>query len=321
MAHSRVRATASVRLAKRGWPWLLGAAAVGYAARSYDWAAVLPVVARIPAGRFLALEIVLILGVFAACAWRWAVVTNLALRGEAALRVFMYTSVSVAIGQVTPLQLGEALKIRFARSNGLPIRRSTVSMIVERVVDLMVVFDLAGGGLLHRCGASLGWTGLAVLVPPAALLCLPVLIDRLKGRFTPLARLASFGGADRIIEPSRLALLIILTAVKWVAAALSWQVALSCVGCWIGLADCLLTIATVSVVTMLSMVPGGLGVQELSVAAMLTALGNPPDIAQAGSIAVRMVLPVMVLLGLAQLPGVVRAQPLPLGSGAEGRSS
>ncbi len=312
MTHNRGRATASVRLAKRGWPWLLGAAALGYAARSYDWAAVLPVVARIPTGRFLVLETLLILGVFAACAWRWAVVTGLALRGEAALRVFMYTSVSVAIGQVTPLQLGEALKIRFARSNGLPIRRSTASMIVERIVDLAVVFDLAGVGLLRRCGVSPDWTGLAALVPPVALLCLPDLLERLRGRFTPLARLASFGGPGRIIEPSRLALLIILTAVKWIATALSWQVALSCVGCWVDLADCLLTIATVSTLTMLSMVPGGLGVQDLSLAAMLTALGNPSDVAQAGSIAVRMLLPLMIVLGLAQLPGVVRAQTLPI---------
>ncbi len=297
---------------KHGWPWALGAVAVCYAGWSYDWTAVLPVVVRISAERFLVLEAVLVLCIFAICAWRWGVVAGLTVRGAEALRIYMYTTVSVAVGQITPMQIGEVLKIRFARTNGLPIRRSTLSMAVERIVDLAVVIDLAVVGLLRRSDVSLGVTALAALALPVALLCFPEVLRRLRSRFPQLNRLALIGDAEQVLGPPRLLLLIALTVIKWLLAALSWQIALSCVGCWIGLADCLLTIATVSGVTMLSMVPGGLGVQELSLTAMLTALGHPPDVAQAGSIAVRMLLPVMVVLGLAHLPGVVWTQPFPI---------
>ncbi len=115
---------------------------------------------------------------------------------------------------------------------------------------------------------------------------------------------------DGVLRLSRLALMIILTVVKWIIAALCWQVALGCVGCWLGLADCMLTISTVSIVSMLSFIPAGLGIQEISLTAMLTALGHSHDTAQAGSLAVRLLLPVMVVLGLLHLPGVAWRQPL-----------
>ncbi len=292
----------------RTWPWAVAFVAVSYAGWSFDWAAVGPAIARIPAWRFALVEGVLTSGVFAVCAGRWMAVTNLAPRASVFLQVCAYTSLAIVVGQVTPMQLGEALKIKFAQKSGLAIRRSAVSLLMERLVDLAVIADLALVGLLRRYDAGIVLIGVAVLIPLAAVFGVPAASRWIRGRFLRLGPAAWLGAPGEQLSATRLVILIGLTVVKWVIVALLWQFALRCVGCWIDLADCMLTVATVSVISLLSMVPGGLGVQELSLKTILVSLGTAPDVAEAGSIAIRLLMPLMIVLGLLQLPGFMWRQ-------------
>ena len=293
----------------RAWPWAIAVVAVAYAGWSFDWAAVIPVIARVPAWRFTLVEGVLTAGVFAVCAGRWMSVTNLAPRSSVFLQVYTYTSLAIVVGQVTPMQVGEALKIKFAQKSGLAIRRSAVSLLMERLVDLTVIADLALVGALRRTDASLALTCVAALIPLAAVFGVPATFRWVWERIPRLGTSAWLGTPEEQLSAPRLAVLVGLTVVKWVIVALSWQFALRCVGCWIGLTDCMLTVATVSVISLLSMVPGGLGVQELSLKAMLVSLGTAPDVAEAGSIVIRLLMPLMIVLGLLQLPGFIWRQP------------
>ncbi len=300
----------------RSWPWGIACAAIAYSIWSFDWTAVLPAIARVPGWRFILIETVLISGVLVACAFRWIAVTGLPVRGSLFVQVFVYTSVAVAIGQNTPMQVGEALKIKFARKSGLPIGRSTISLITERLVDLATMLDLALVGFLRRYGAPDLLVWLAILVPVAAVFCLPTLFRAVRRHTWLAGRVAWLKGSDDGLRLPRLATLIILTGIKWIISALAWQFALQCVGCRLGLADCMLTLATVSVISLVSMVPGGFGIQELSVKAMLVSLGIAPETAEAGSIAIRLLTPLMMLIGLIQVPSLLwRQSPLTLEHG------
>ncbi len=292
--------------ALRAWPWAVAIAAVLYAGWSFDWAAVGPAIARMPAGQFILVEGLLLVGVFAASAGRWMAVTNLLPSLFVFLQVYAYTSLAVVVGQVTPMQLGEALKIKFAQISGLPVRRSAVSLLIERLVDLAVIVDLAGVGLLQRYHAGTGLIGAALLIPLTAVFCASRAAQWARRRFPNPRASAWLGTPEDHLSDLRLTVLVALTIVKWVTVALLWQFALRCVGCLIGLADCMLTVATVSVISMLSMVPGGFGVQELSLKPMLVSFGTTPDMAEAGSIAIRLVMPLMIILGLLQSPALLR---------------
>ena len=296
---------------RRLWPWAIALAAVSYALASFDWVSVLAVLARVPLARFMLTEAILISGVFFVCAARWIAVTGLSMRPGLFLQVYVYTSVAIAIGQNTPMQIGEALKIKFAQRSKLPSGRSAISLGMERLVDLAVIADLAGVGVLrHYTGAHLLVFVLA-LVPLGLLFCVPAIIRVLHQRLAHAGRSSWLGASDDWLPAHRLAILVALTIVKWVFVAVMWQFAMASVGCNIGITDSMLTVSTVSVVSLLSMVPGGFGVQELSVKAILVALGISAETAEAGAIAIRLLTPLMIVLGLVQVPSLLR-NPAPL---------
>ena len=291
--------------AARLWPWGLAAAALVYAGWSYDWRAVWPVLARIPVLTFVASGTALILVLFLALALRWISVAGLPLRDGRFLQVYIYTTVAVAIGQNTPMQIGEALKVRFARRSGLSPGHSAFSLVIERIVDLIVVGDLAVIGLVRRQTGSLEWLSAAAIVPLGALFCLLVNLWRLDSLLSRWTRTARLGDAASSLTAFRVGALLALTGLKWLVVAVLWQWTLSFAGCGLGLTDAMLTVSTVSVVSVLSMVPGGLGVQDLSLKTMLVTLGIAPDAAEAGSITVRLLTPMMILIGLLHLPAFI----------------
>jgi uncharacterized membrane protein YbhN (UPF0104 family) len=294
----------------RFWPWALAVVAISLAVLSFDWKDVIPALSHMNGGAYLAVETPLLLGVFVVSAMRWMTVSGMAPRPGQFVPVYLYTTVAIVIGQTTPMQIGEALKIKFAQRSGLPIRQSAARLVIERLVDLAAIVDLAIAGLLQRYHVATAVILVAVVLPLGLLFLLPQAL-RLGRNWLAGSRLGSWvSQGEPKLTSLQLAAMIGLTMTKWLLTAWLWQFALRCVGCVIGTADCMLTVATVSVISLLSMVPGGLGVQELSLKAILVSLGNSPEVAETGSIAVRLLLPLMIVLGLLHLPGFLwqRAQ-------------
>jgi uncharacterized membrane protein YbhN (UPF0104 family) len=70
----------------------------------------------------------------------------------------------------------------------------------------------------------------------------------------------------------------------------------------------MLLVAVVTTITTLSMVPGGIGVAEVSSRAILISFGVPPVSAEAAAIGIRLLSPLMIALGLLHLPALMLAK-------------
>ena len=230
---------------------------------------------------------------------------------------------------ISPGKFGEVLKAVLVRGLvGTEISRTASVVMAERLTDVVALLLLAGlgatvlphGPLLLGLVAVLCVAAVVALRVPAVLrLGRHLLPARLvEGRLAEPVRL--FLGAGRnLLAPGLLALTVGLSVVSWLFECLAFSVIL------VGLAEPLpLRAATflyafASLAGAVSMLPGGLGVAEGSLAGLLAAMGTPLPAAAAATLLVRLatlwlaVALGILTLGLAFRGGMEAGEPRPTG--------
>lgn len=205
------------------------------------------------------------------------------------LELYTYTAISLSLGALTPLQLGELIRLRFASHP----QRELVGLAIittEKLLDLGVVlcFSLLAWpaatpiAFICLCLAPLFWLLLAaglrliplpsLLAPVEPLLSMPV-------RLFAAALACSVGG--------------------WLMIALGWLFTLRSIGLSISPQEVISFMGQLTLINVLSIVPGAVGVSEVSAAILLAQHG---DVAQAGAISLRIFGIFSILFGLAHLP-------------------
>lgn len=220
---------------------------------------------------------------------------------------------------ITPGKVGEVLKAYLLRrANSTPVSVSAPIVVAERVTDGIAMLGLASIGLVS---VRYGWQALGVLAVGAA-----AGIILLRRRSLMLAALRSLGRIPRLagrinavhlfyestyalFRPGRLAISIALGLVSWAGECAAFFLILVGLG-FTPTANLFITatfvLATATILGSVSMLPGGLGATEASVAGLLLLLIRDPGMTQetaaAATLLVRLVtLWFGVLLGLGAL--------------------
>ncbi len=97
--------------------------------------------------------------------------------------------------------------------------------------------------------------------------------------------------------PTMLLLLLVSTFVSWSIVALGWQACLLSISIQLDFLDVLGLLSVVTVASIVSFIPGGLGVAEASVAEFLIRCGLAAPVAQAGALSLRGFSLLVILLG------------------------
>lgn len=185
---------------------------------------------------------------------------------------------------VTPGKLGEAIKAFLLRaSHGFPVARTAPIVIAERVTDLLALLLLALVGVFHFdvdrrflvVGAVVVLGGvLVVSVDPLAEAAL-ALAARLPGlrRVAPKLREMHVSTAA-LLHPRPLVLATAIATVSWFFECLAfWVVVRGFPGASLGLRAATFIYATMTIAGALSFLPGGLGVTEAGMLALLVRFG------------------------------------------------
>ena len=216
---------------------------------------------------------------------------------------YWITAVVVSLSILTPGQLGEGLKIEMMKRRGLVGRLPGLgAFALERGLDLLVVVGMGATGLVFS-GLAKRYRGLgtgAVILIILGLVSLYILLHfNPKGRRSHwLARMRAGSGS-----PATWAVVGILTVCSWAVVGVSWQIALLAVGIHLSLPQVLSLLSLVTLGTILSFIPGGLGVSEVLTSAVLTNMGIASVTAQAGALILRAYAVIIVLFGLTHLMG------------------
>ena len=185
---------------------------------------------------------------------------------------------------VTPGKLGEAVKAFLLReSHRIPVARTAPIVIAERLTDLLALLLLALVGVFTfdvdrrflAAGAVLVGLGIAVVsIEPLAELAL-VIAGRLPLIRRTAPRLREFHvSTAALLRPAPLVVATALSCASWFLECLAfWVVVGGMEGAWVSVRAATFIYASMTVAGALSFLPGGLGVTEAGMLAMLVRLG------------------------------------------------
>jgi uncharacterized membrane protein YbhN (UPF0104 family) len=211
----------------------------------------------------------------------------------------MTTACSLALALVTPFQSGEALKVEMLRKQvALPRMEGYGSFVIERALDLFVVVLLAFVGSMFDPlpGLSprmLAWTLAALIVGVMSAVGVMLAMQQRESVNLLLMRVRPF-----VSHPAVLLKAMSLTVLAWLVVAVGWSYCLQSIGLELGFAKVVSLTAGMTLVNVLSFIPGAVGVSEAGIAASLVHAGCAVALAQSGALAIRAYALVALVLGL-----------------------
>ena len=218
--------------------------------------------------------------------------------------LYWCTALSLSFAILTPMQSGEILKIELLKRRGALDRLpGYTSLLVERVADLMVITSLSLVAVL---------SGIIPVIPhysPGALVAFFMILLGLSAGLLLLApvrrTLRRMHHQLRICLPDAraFAVLLGLTVLGWLVIALGWQVAIRAVGIDLDPMKAVALTTSVTLINILSFVPGAIGVSEISAALLLGQWHIGDSAAQAGAIMLRVYGLLIMVIGLLHLAG------------------
>jgi uncharacterized membrane protein YbhN (UPF0104 family) len=292
-----------ITVVRRLWPVLVALIACSVVLYQFDWRNMLVLLPTLPVGWLLLVMTSGTILVFATSAARWIVVNQLPWEARTIKRVYCYVALAMAASLVTPFQLGELLKIRFAQESGLKLGHTAVNLALERIADLFAICALGVSGLIY-IQTRLFFVALAALF---SIMLFSILTPRMLQGFIAWLGATSFGDRLRYLAgpplPLRnLVIVGVMTFLKWGLTLALWMLIIKLANVDISFWQGSFLLGAVTAISILSMIPGGIGVQEFSVRAMLVGMGIEPLHAETAAIVLRLLTPVMVLIAAAHLP-------------------
>ncbi len=276
---------------KRRWiGWVAGALFVGslvYLGSRFAWAESLAVLRRMDPVWFGLGCVLPLFPYWGLRAVRWWWLLRIVGHEVSWWRAYWISALVLGVANFTPAQSGEALKVELLRRYAnLGRSEGYGSFFIERVLDLYV---LLGMGFLGAIGGLGLWSQSVTLFLGIGAVVATVVGGGLLWGVRLPGRAGAFLATVRGAVPSRWELLGLfgLTLVGWSLIALIWWSALRAVGVELAYVDAMMLLCGVTILSVISMVPGGLGVGEVALTEVLVQFGCPESLALAGALSVR----------------------------------
>jgi len=192
---------------------------------------------------------------------------------------------------VSPGKLGELLKCSLLRDRrGIPVSRTSPVVVAERITDLLSMILIAGIGLLlvrHRGAALAAAAGVVFVAAAMTLLLWRRAYDLLMRAACRIRRLAAHREGmlsfqrtiSTLLDPRSLAVSVPLGILSWGAEALVLCAVAGSMGVALPVGMALLAHSAGTIAGAVSMVPGGLGLTEITLGAVLAGCMPAPDAA------------------------------------------
>jgi uncharacterized membrane protein YbhN (UPF0104 family) len=215
--------------------------------------------------------------------------------------LYWVTAITVSLSILTPGQSGEMLKLELFKRQGLFGRlHGFGSFIVERILDLMVVAGMSLFGLIYGSGLSKLYPKIEVGTFILFFACVFILIIVWRINATKLSPWLKkiYDGSG---SPFVWVKMFLLTIASWCLISFGWQVTLSMIDIHLSLPQTLWLCTSITLVTILSFIPGGMGVSDVLTVQVLLSLGVPNVTAQAGALILRLYALIVIFSGLGHL--------------------
>jgi dTDP-4-amino-4,6-dideoxygalactose transaminase/uncharacterized membrane protein YbhN (UPF0104 family) len=204
------------------------------------------------------------------------------------LSLYSITFIFLSLALVTPAQLGEVFKIETLKRLGQSERLPGIgSFLLERLLDLVMVIFLGILGLLMNRHIFDVPVKLSVIVASTGAIACVLIYLSFKGktffRGKWITYLLSGCGSPKQLVP-----LFSLTLVGWLLTALAWDISLKTVDVSLSCSKLFWLVAIVALSTVISFIPAGIGISEISTIYALTSMNLALPEAQSAALILRL---------------------------------
>lgn len=283
------------RAAKIVLPAILGAVCIYFILINFEWTAIWQTLQTIDVRLFLSSSIVSTLLFWLLRSVRWLIF----LRGKpleiSFFKLYLYTAVTIGFANFTPFQSGEALKVELFRKHGGERFSGYNYFFLEKLLDLAVVAALAALGVFvlfeFKTGNRLQLLIAAFVAGLLVLAAAVVFILKKSAR-------RGFGNAP---DYKSLFRALAMTAASWTTMIFGWKYIFQSAWIDLTLPQTASVVSLTTIIGIISLVPGAIGVSEISIAAMLSQLGYTEVQAQTGAVMIALYSLVILILTIFHL--------------------
>jgi len=213
-------------------------------------------------------------------------------------KLYIWSAMSLSLSIVTPLQFGEILKIEFLKKNSSISRIQGYSAFMfERFIDLSIIVMLSAVSLilLFESGGLFSYLIIFFMIIIVFFIGFYFIYKRqFKGKVGEILSYLKTCGSNI----GNLIIVILLTLFSWFVVAAGWQIALSSISVYLSFEDSISLMSIITLASIISFIPGGLGVSEVGVTEFLLHLGESSSLAQTGGLILRAYGFLILFLGL-----------------------
>lgn len=277
---------------KRVAAWIvvgaLFSACIWYMARSFQWAAIGAILKQTDLWLLIGGCGISILVYWALRALRWYVLLRKMGVKISLVSLYMCTAITVGLATLTPLRSGEILRTEFLKRYGLLERAPGYgSFIIERIIDMAIVACLAAFSVMR--GLSITMNSTAIYAAAGGIAA---------AAFFGLYLFAKVGVRGKIGEcvaamkscasdAATIMTVTLISMASWTVIILGWQLALCSLSLNPGFGSVAAIMSIITIIGLLSCIPGGLGVSEVGVTEFMMHYGYAAPQAQAGALVLR----------------------------------
>ena len=293
-------ASRNARLVAMAFALVVVAACVFYLATRFDWREPLKVLREANLAALVGALVCVHFAYICVRTLRWQVVVRDRNPEATFGALYWITAIVVSLSILTPGQIGETVKVELLKRRGFGNRLPALgSFAIERVLDLLTLAGFGLVGLAFGTGLSTRFPQLPVVVAVLFVVALVVLfwLSHSPARTAGWIAVLRSGTGTAAVKSKMLA----LTIASWCLVGLAWQIAIAMVGVDLSLPAVCWLVSIVTFGSLISLMPGGIGLADVVTIQALIGLGASATAAQAGALVLRVYMFVAIFFGCAHL--------------------
>lgn len=208
---------------------------------------------------------------------------------------YIVTAVFVGVASFTPGQIGEMGKIEILNRYGNIDRKDGVLIFfIEKVFDLFAILSFFLFGILF---ADLFFHinfAIKILFSSVLILFSILIFNRIKLKFFYRYNINTYF------------YVFIITLLSWVLVGFAWKISFSGVGIELSIVDVFIHISFVTLGSLLSFVPGGIGISEVLISEILSKAGIGASQAQSAALMIRIYGIFTLVFGVIHIPLLIK---------------
>lgn len=259
-----------------------------YLAVNFQWQAIFHLLENIKDLWLILLSVSTILLFFLIRTFRWYVILkNLGVELKFS-ELYLCSSVALSVAIFTPVQSGEILKIELLKRHGIIKRNVGYStFLLEKIVDLFILIFVALCAIPVLFKSAVDEVVFySLLASFIALLLIMLLILRF---VTFNVKYITFLNEikNTLNNGSHFLTVILISCLGWTCIVLGWQVMLLALSIDLGFGNTAMLISSITLISIMSFIPGAIGVSEVGITEFLLKLNYPEALAQSAAIFIR----------------------------------